>query len=137
MDKNLLNILHELTVRFVCTNSILFWLMVLNPLFLVFISWKLFHICSKSIIWFTIIILRAFDFEHARFVLFIFYILQFEKRIWSLWVECEWMSVVNVWGDVFLGKMVNSLKLLIVSANDFGFDVSSGYEFAFEFILSQ
>ena len=32
---------------------------------------------------------------------------------------------------------VNGLKLLIVFAIDFGFDVSLGYEFAFEFALSQ
>ena len=30
-------------------------------------------------------------------------------------------------------KTVNGLKLLIVFAIDFGFDVSLGYEFAFEF----
>ena len=132
MDKNLLNILHELTVRFCLHKFHIILAFVFSIHFM-----KAFHICSKSIIWFTIIILRAFDFEHARFVLFIFYILQFERRIWSLWVECEWMSVVNVWGDVFLGKMVNSLKLLIVSANDFGFYVSLGYEFAYEFVLSQ
>ena len=37
----------------------------------------------------------------------------------------------------FFEKIVNDLKLLTVFANDFSFDVSLGYEFAFEFALSQ
>ena len=40
-------------------------------------------------------------------------------------------------GVGFLQKIVNGFKLVIVFTNDFGFDVSLGYEFAFEFVLSQ
>ena len=36
----------------------------------------------------------------------------------------------------FCKKIVNGFKLLIVLPNDFGFDVSLGYKFAFEFALS-
>ena len=43
---------------------------------------------------------------------------------------------MNVGGGIF-AKVVNSLMLVIAFANDFGFDVSMGYEFAFEFALSQ
>ena len=39
---------------------------------------------------------------------------------------------LNVCGG-FFEKIVNGLKPLIVFANGFGFDVSLGYEFAFEF----
>ena len=44
---------------------------------------------------------------------------------------------LNVWGGVFFAKIVNVLKLLTVFANDLNFAVSFGYEFAFEFALSQ
>ena len=37
----------------------------------------------------------------------------------------------------FFAEIVNSLKLLIVVTNGFGFNVSLCYEFAFEFALSQ
>ena len=40
-------------------------------------------------------------------------------------------------GVGFLQKIVNSFKLLFVFAKDFGFDVSLGYEFTYEFALSQ
>ena len=37
----------------------------------------------------------------------------------------------------FFAKIVNGLKLLIAFANGFRFDVSLGYEFAFEFVLTR
>ena len=43
---------------------------------------------------------------------------------------------LNVCGG-FFAKIVNGLNPLIVFANGFGFDVSLGYEFAFELALSQ
>ena len=43
---------------------------------------------------------------------------------------------LNFYG-VFFAKIISGLKLLIVFANGFGFDVSMGYEFTFEFALSQ
>ena len=72
-----------------------------------------------------IVLTRAFDFEHVSFVLFVSYVLQFSRRIRSP-VKCLKWS--------FFAKIVNGLKLLIVFANGFGFDVRLGYEFAFEFV---
>ena len=40
-------------------------------------------------------------------------------------------------GVGLFAEIVNGLKLLIVFANGFSFDFSLGYEFAFEFALSQ
>ena len=40
-------------------------------------------------------------------------------------------------GVGLFAEIVNGLKLLIVFANGFGFNVSLGHEFAFEFALSQ
>ena len=40
-------------------------------------------------------------------------------------------------GVDFFRKIVNGLKLLIVFANGFGFDISLSYEFAVELALSQ
>ena len=37
----------------------------------------------------------------------------------------------------FFVKIVDGLKLLIVFANDLGFDISLGYEFAFKLALNQ
>ena len=42
-----------------------------------------------------------------------------------------------MFGVGLLQKIVNSFRLLIVFANDFGFHVSVVYEFAFEFAVSQ
>ena len=43
---------------------------------------------------------------------------------------------MDVCGGFFV-KIVNTIKLMIVFANGFNFDVLLGYEFAFEFALSQ
>ena len=42
-----------------------------------------------------------------------------------------------MFGVGLFSDIVNGLKLLIVFASGFSFDVSLGYEFAFEFALNQ
>ena len=47
------------------------------------------------------------------------------------------LNVCGVFFFSFFVKIVDGFKLVIVFANDLGFDISLGYEFAFEFALSQ
>ena len=64
----------------------------------------------------------------------LFYFFSSHFTISEAYSEPNWMSLVCF---SFFVKIVDGLKLLIVFANDLGFDISLGYEFAFKLALNQ
>ena len=139
MVRIFLNILYYSQSGFICTESILFQLYGFKPSvfsiyfirFFVLAQNQLFSLLFFFFLLFLLFLLflivyysyssssAHLIFGYFRFVLFVF------LTYCILYLEPSLMSGVG-----FLQKIVNGFKLLIVFADDFGFDVSLGYEFA-------
>ena len=114
-----LNILYYSQSDFICTKSILFWLYGFKPSVFSIDFIRFFVLAQNQLFSLLFFFFAHLIFGYFRFVLFVF------LTYCILYLEPSLMSGVG-----FLQKIVNGFKLLIVFADDFGFDVSLGYEFA-------
>ena len=119
MVRIFLNILYYSQSGFICTESILFQLYGFKPSVFSIYFIRFFVLAQNQLFSLLFFFFAHLIFGYFRFVLFVF------LTYCILYLEPSLMSGVG-----FLQKIVNGFKLLIVFADDFGFDVSLGYEFA-------
>ena len=119
MVRIFLNILYYSQSGFICTESILFQLYGFKPSVFSIYFIRFFVLAQNQLFSLLVFFFAHLIFGYFRFVLFVF------LTYCILYLEPSLMSGVG-----FLQKIVNGFKLLIVFADDFGFDVSLGYEFA-------
>ena len=119
MVRIFLNILYYSQSGFICTESILFQLYGFKPSVFSIYFIRFFVLAQNQLFSLLFFFFAHLIFGYFRFVLFVF------LTYCILYLEPSLMSGVG-----FLQKIVNSFKLLIAFADDFGFDVSLGYEFA-------